>query len=438
MKTKAMRKVIRVRLEIFAALVAIAGAGVPMIPVRASSTADSVRARMIDVLSQVSDLVKHYYYDPKLKNLDWQADVEMARERIRRADHEGEMVAAISGLLARLDDSHTYFLRPMRQQPVVFGFRAKAFGEDVRVYEIMPGGPAEEAGLQRGDKIIAVEDFSTNRSLIDTEMRYFQYLDPRLTMKLKVARKGGPSQELVIQGRQPATSPKEFVKLYEEYNSEERKQSKDTILEYQGGDIVYLTFPSFMVSGSEVDSILKKAKAAKVLILDLRDDGGGREDAMKEMVGHFVSQPTLLCRAISRDKRDEVIAKPKSPHLTAPLFILVDSHSASAAEILARVLQLENRARVVGDLTAGKVNRALMFGGRGGSIYTIPFGVAITISRAVLPDGSELEGRGVVPDERCVPTEEDIHQSRDTCLDKALSLARNVVSTASSPAPLER
>jgi C-terminal processing protease CtpA/Prc len=164
MKTKAMRKFIRVRLEIFAALVAIAGAGVPMIPIRASSTADAVRARMMEVLSQVSDLVKRYYYDPKLKNLDWQADVEIARERIRRADHEGEMVAAISGLLARLDDSHTYFLRPMRLQPVIFGFRAKAFGDDVRVYEIMPGGPAEAAGLQRGDKIIAVEDFSTNRS----------------------------------------------------------------------------------------------------------------------------------------------------------------------------------------------------------------------------------------------------------------------------------
>jgi carboxyl-terminal processing protease len=156
------------------------------------------------------------------------------------------------------------------------------------------------------------------------------------------------------------------------------------------------------------------------------------------MVGHFVSHPTVLCRAISRDKTDEVIAKPKSPNLTAPLFILVDSHSASAAEILARVLQLQNRATVVGDLTAGKVNRASMFGGRGGSIYTIPFGVAITISRAVLPDGTELEGRGVVPSERCVPTEEDIRQGRDTCLDKALSLARNIASTTSSPASPER
>jgi C-terminal processing protease CtpA/Prc len=109
----------------------------------------------------------------------------------------------------------------------------------------------------------------------------------------------------------------------------------------------------------------------------------------------------------------------------------VDSHSGSAAEIVARVLQMQNRATVVGDLTAGKVNRAEMFGGRGGSIYSIPFGVAITVSRAVLPDGSELEGRGVRPDEMCVPTDEDLRLARDPCLDKALSLARRTISKAS-------
>jgi C-terminal processing protease CtpA/Prc len=259
---------------------------------RAAGEGDNVRSRMMEVLSQVSDLVKQNYYDPKLKNLDWKADVEVAQERIRRADHEGEMAAAISGLLARLEDSHTYFLRPMRLQPVIFGFRAKAFGGDVRVYEVMRGGPAEEVGLQRGDKIIAIEDFSTNRGLIDTEMRYFQYLDPRLTMKLKITRNGGVPQDFVIKGRQPANSSKEFVRLYEEYRKEENRQSKNNIVQYQNGEVIYLTFPSFEVSASEVNSILKKAKAARALILDLRDDGGGREDTMKNMVGHFFAQPT--------------------------------------------------------------------------------------------------------------------------------------------------
>jgi C-terminal processing protease CtpA/Prc len=176
----------------------------------ATSGGDDVRSRMMQILNDVAGLVRDNYYDSSLKNLDWKAAVEVARERIRRADHEGEMAAAITGLLARLDDSHTYFMRPERLQPVIFGFSAKSFGDDVRIYEIMPGGPAEEAGLQRGDKILGIEDFVTNRKLVDIEMRYFQYIDPRLTMKLKVVRQGGTPKDYVIQGKQSATSPKEF------------------------------------------------------------------------------------------------------------------------------------------------------------------------------------------------------------------------------------
>jgi carboxyl-terminal processing protease len=392
----------------------------------ARSDADGVRGRMMEILSDVSDLVKQHYYDPTLKNLDWKAAVEVARERIRRADHEGEMAAAISGLLARLEDSHTYFLRPERLQPVVFGFRAKAFDNDVLIYEIMPSGPAEEAGLERGDKIIAIEEFTTNRKVIDAEMSYFEYLDPRLKLKLKVVRRGAQPRDVIISGKQPATSSKEFVKLYEEYNKKEQEEEemKNVAVRHEEGGVAYLRFPSFMVSPSRAASLLKEAKEAQALILDLREDGGGREDTMKDMAGHFLSEPTRLALAISRNKQEEVIAKPRNPNLTAPLFVLVDSHSASAAEVLARILQLKHRATIVGDLTAGKVNRAHFFGGRGGAIYSIPFGVAITVSEAVLPDGQRLEDRGVVPDVKCVPTEEDLRIARDPCLKRALVLAR--------------
>jgi carboxyl-terminal processing protease len=385
---------------------------------------DAVRSRMMEVLNQVADIVKENYYDPKLKNLDWKADVEVARERIRRADDEGEMAAAIAGLLTRLNDSHTYFLRPTRLQPVIFGFRAKAFGDEVRIYEIMPGGPAEDAGLQRGDRIAAVEGFVANRKLIDDELRYFEYLDPRLTVNLKVARNGGLAKDYVIKGRQPATSSKDFVRLYDDYTRDQEKQDEKVGVKEEEGGVAYLRFPSFMVSTSKVDSLLKPARDARALILDLREDGGGREDAMKEMASHFLSQATPMATAISRDKQEEIVVKPKQPNLTAPLFVLVDSHSASASEIVARLLQLQKRAVIVGDLSAGKVNRARFFGGTGGAVYQIPFGVVVTVSRAVMPDGSELEDHGVVPDVPCVPTEEDLRLGRDVCLEKALALAR--------------
>jgi carboxyl-terminal processing protease len=395
---------------------------------RASSSADAVRSRMMDILNQVADIVKQNYYDPNLKGLDWKADVEVARDRIRRADHEGEMAAAISGLLARLNDSHTYFLRPWRLQPVIFGFRAKAFGEDVRVYEIMRRGPAEEAGLQIGDRIVAVENFAANRQLIDEEMRYFQYLDPQLTMRLKILREDGTLRDYDIKGKQPATSSKDFVKTWEEYRDGEREQERDVKLVGKGEGIAYFKLSSFMVSTSEANSRLKKAKEAQVLILDLRDNGGGREDTMKDLASHFLPVPVHFASVVSRNKKEEINLKPSNPNLVAPLFVLVDSHSASAAEMVARIFQIKGRATIIGDLTAGKVNRAQAFGGVGGTVYGIPFGVVVTVARAIMPDGKELEGRGVIPDIKCVPSEQDIREGRDSCLEQALVLARQASS----------
>jgi carboxyl-terminal processing protease len=274
-----------------------------VVSVHAASGADRVRSRMMEILNEVAADVKQNYYDPTLKGVDWKSAVEVARERIRRAEDEGEMAAAISGLLARLDDSHTYFLRPTRLQPVIFGFRAKAFGDDVRIYEIMPGGPAEQAGLQRGDKVVGVEGFAATRELIDEEVRYFEYLDPHLTMKLKIVRDGGAPTDYVINGKQPATSSKEFVKLHEKYAEEEVKEDEGVKVRQEDGGVAYLRFPSFMVTTSKAASLLKGAKDAQALVLDLRDDGGGREDTMKEMVGHFLSQSTQLLVAISREKK---------------------------------------------------------------------------------------------------------------------------------------
>jgi len=291
----------------------------------------------------------------------------------------------------------------------------------------MPGGPAEAAGLKNGDRVLGVEDFVANRQLIDEEMRYFQYLDPHATIKLKIVRNGGEPKDYLINGKQPKTSSKEFRKLYEDYQEEEEKRDEDLKVSLKEG-VAYLRFPSFMVSTSKANGLLKQAKSAQSLVLDLREDGGGREDTMKDMLSHFFREPTPVLTAISRNKKEEVIAKPHEPYLAGPLFVLADSHSASASEVVARILQLNKRATIIGDVTAGKVNRAHLFGGIGGAVYMIPFGVSITVSHGVMPDGLELEGRGVIPDLRCLPIEEDLRSSKDPCLDRALELARGAAS----------
>ena len=98
--------------------------------------------------------------------------------------------------------------------------------------------------------------------------------------------------------------------------------------------------------------------------------------------------------------------------------------SASASEMLARYLQLTHRGKIIGDRTSGSVNAARIFRGVIGSVYGVYYAVEIAVARAVMVDGDALEGKGVLPDELCFPTGDDLRSGRDPCLNKALELAR--------------
>ncbi len=333
--------------------------------ISASGTDDNdpkqIRWRMQRMLKAVSETVEKNFYDPKLNGVDWKAGVEAARKRIDEADHTGEMVAAITGLLARLNDSHTVFIPPGRTEHALFGFDAKPFGDDVLVYDVMPQGPAESAGLQVGDRILAVNDFRATRSNIDMMMRYFRYLNPNHALRLTISRAGNGQQVITIEAKLQSEFSKDFSHLYDTYASERKKDHDPLAKDYDSG-IVYLSFPSLEV-------------------------------------------------------------KRRNPNITAPLFVLVDSHSASASEMLARYLQLTHRGKIVGDRTSGRVNAARIFPGVIGSVYGVYYAIEIAVARAVMVGGDGLEGKGVLPDEVCVPTADDLRAGRDPCLSKALELA---------------
>ena len=105
----------------------------------------------------------------------------------------------------------------------------------------------------------------------------------------------------------------------------------------------------------------------------------------------------------------------------------MDSQSASASEVTARVLQIEKRATVIGDRTAGAVMGSIFLrhtlghelGGVGSfAIYA----TSITVADLLMSDGVSLEKVGVVPDETVLPTAADLAAERDPALARAITL----------------
>jgi carboxyl-terminal processing protease len=129
------------------------------------------------------------------------------------------------------------------------------------------------------------------------------------------------------------------------------------------------------------------------LILDLRGCPGGELVAALELAGDFLPEGTLLLTATDSDGDDTVYRAHQERPYRVPLVVLVDRHTASAAEIFAGALQVHGRAVVVGERTYGKGTAQELVPG-----FAEPSASYATVAAFTLPNGQPIEGRGIRPD----------------------------------------
>jgi carboxyl-terminal processing protease len=119
-----------------------------------------------------------------------------------------------------------------------------------------------------------------------------------------------------------------------------------------------------------------------------------------------------------------ILAKTRADKIfKGQLIVLVDSESASAAELFARIIQLEKRGIIIGDHTAGAVMTSRDYNHQVGIGNTLYFGTSVTIADVIMPDGKSLENVGVMPDELLLPGESDIAKRLDPVLARAAAIA---------------
>jgi carboxyl-terminal processing protease len=380
------------------------------------------RRRAEQILNLVSKDVHNNFYDDALKGLDWPALMEQARQRIRSAEELGQMHGAISALLYQLHDSHTVFIPPKRKIKAVYGFEAQPFGNNILVYQVDKDGPAAKAGLQLGDRIVGVNDIKAVRETFFDVMRYLTILDPRVELDVEVAQNGSVRVVKV-----PATvipqAPQYFFSFIETGRDSDAQKRLYDFKNYEDG-IQYLRVRTFLMPSTEIVGMIKPLRDAKAVILDLRGNGGGSLSTLVDLMGQIVRESFEMATSVSRRKSEPIRVKPLSPHIISPLYVLLDSASASASEMFARSMQIHKRAVLIGDRSSGSVNSAQFFWQPIGSWEGVEFGTEIATSKVVMENGEELEDRGVTPDEFCVPTPEDLRTERDPCLDRALAMAR--------------
>ena len=150
------------------------------------------------------------------------------------------------------------------------------------------------------------------------------------------------------------------------------------------------------------------------IVLDLRDNPGGYLDEAVSIADEFLPPGIVLYERGRDDFEKEFESSDEGLADEVPLVVLVNSGSASAAEIVAGAIQDRGRAPLIGEITFGKgsVQQAHYLSNDGE--------LRITIARWFTPDNRAIHGNGLEPDIFVPLTEEDWAQDLDPQLDRAV------------------
>jgi C-terminal processing protease CtpA/Prc len=379
------------------------------------------------MLRIVKDDLKKNYYDMGFHGMDVEARFSAADAKMKEAASVGQIFGIIAQALIDLNDSHTFFLPPGRANRTEYGWQMQAFGDKVFVSAIKPGSDAEKKGLKTGDQVLSVGGFEPTREELWKMVYMFYTLRPQPGLRLLLRSPEGEQRQLdvmakVKQGKLVKDlTGQDINDLIREAEDEDRL-NRQRFVEASDKLLIW-KMPDFAVEEGEVDVMMGKARKREALILDLRGNPGGYVKTLEWFAGYFFDNEIKIADLKGRKEMKPQKSKPHGGgNFKGKLVVLVDSKSGSAAEIFARVIQLEKRGAVIGDRTAGAVMQSRTFDHQIGMDTVIFYGVSVTNADVIMSDGKSLEGVGVTPDELLLPTAADMAAKRDPVLARAAAM----------------
>ncbi|MEW6225220.1 MAG: S41 family peptidase [Chloroflexota bacterium] len=301
--------------------------GTPVAP-PASTPAPSGEGADLALIEEAWRAIHDNYVDAK--NLD---DRELA-------------YGAIRGLTDAVgDDGHTSFLTAEEAKAVDdslsgtfvgIGVQVSTETEEVIIGSVFPGTPAEEAGLRRGDRIIAVDGTTTEGETLDEV----------------VARVRGPEgEEVTLRIRRAGTADFDVTIVRRRFDLPLVTWSM-----VPGRTIAYVRLEQFASGATTaMQAALEAARrdGATAVVLDLRANPGGYVNEAIGITSQFVGDGAAY-RTIDRSGAEkEVPVESGGAWTDLPLIVLADGDSASSAEIVTGAIQDAGRGRMVGEMTFG-------------------------------------------------------------------------------------
>lgn len=333
------------------------------------------------------------------------------REYYREVDAEALETAAIDGMLAALGDPYTFYYtdeayaamnEETTGQYVGVGMLVgEAADGDLRVLRVFRDSPAEKAGIEAGDALLAIDGARVGG---DTPMGLSEASallkgEGKTPVEVEVER-GGEVLSFTLERGEVSIN-------YVEYS----------ILE---GDVGYLSIYQF--TGDDVEGVKEAISAfqqadVSALVVDVRSNPGGLLTDVVDICDMLLPEGLIVYTEDRSGAREEFYAD--GEYWDVPMAVLVNGDSASASEIFAAAVQDTGRGIVVGEVTYGK--------GVVQTLHAFPEGDGMQLTTATYytPSGASIHGQGVTPDiEVALATDASvIYHAPDAASDAQLAAA---------------
>ena len=276
------------------------------------------------------------------------AEMAISNLYVDSVDEQKLVEDAVRGMIEQLDPHSSYSTpkevkemnEPLQGNFEGIGVQFNMVEDTLLVIQPVGGGPSERAGILAGDRIISVNDTAIAGVQMSKEEIMRRLRGPKGTkVVLGVIRRG-------ISGRLAFTITREKIPV---------KSIDATYM--VTSSIGYIRIGNFGAQTHDefVESLRTlRSQGMRNLILDLQENGGGYLHAAVDIANEFLKKGDLIVYTKGRTQRTEYRAKGNGLFQSGKVVVLVDSYTASAAEIVSGAIQDHDRGAVVGRRTFGK------------------------------------------------------------------------------------
>lgn len=301
------------------------------------------RERNKAILNDAYHAIKQYYYDPKFHGLDLKELHAEYEKKVEESESNGQAFRMIAAFMGKLNDSHTRFIPPGRPYSFDPGYRIEMIGDRCFVTAVRPGSDAARK-IQPGDQVLRLQGYTVDRADIADLLYYMTSLAPQPVSVFDLLNPAGQRRTVRVTAEYKSGEKVVGLSGIDLLHYNLQQQVREQVLrdrEVEMGDAVIWKMPIFQSDDSHIKKFFKIASKHRTLILDLRGNAGGSEKTLESILGYLFDHRVRIADRISRDGKNPLVAKSHGKHaFSGQLIVLVDSESASAAELLARVVQL--------------------------------------------------------------------------------------------------